>query len=43
MSENKKENSQKELEKEDKNVEVPAILEEIVIEELAVDGICGIY
>jgi mycofactocin precursor len=24
-------------------VEVPAILEEVVIEELAVDGICGIY
>jgi mycofactocin precursor len=23
--------------------EVPAILEEVVIEELAVDGICGIY
>jgi mycofactocin precursor len=43
MSENEKETPQKELEKEDKNVEVPAILEEIVIEELAVDGICGIY
>ncbi len=24
-------------------VEMPAILEEVVIEELAVDGICGIY
>ena len=24
-------------------MEVPAILEEVVIEELAVDGICGIY
>jgi mycofactocin precursor len=23
--------------------ETPAILEEVVIEELAVDGICGIY
>ena len=23
--------------------EIPAILEEVVIEELAVDGICGIY
>jgi len=23
--------------------EMPAILEEVVIEELAVDGICGIY
>jgi mycofactocin precursor len=42
-SENEKETSKIELEKEDKNAEVPAILEEIVIEELAVDGICGIY
>ncbi len=24
-------------------METPAILEEVVIEELAVDGICGIY
>jgi mycofactocin precursor len=24
-------------------MEMPAILEEVVIEELAVDGICGIY
>ncbi len=24
-------------------IEMPAILEEVVIEELAVDGICGIY
>jgi mycofactocin precursor len=24
-------------------MELPAILEEVVIEELAVDGICGIY
>jgi mycofactocin precursor len=23
--------------------EIPAILEDVVIEELAVDGICGIY
>jgi mycofactocin precursor len=43
MSEKEKETREKELETEDKNVEAPAILEEIVIEELAVDGICGIY
>ena len=27
----------------DCQVDVPSVLEEIVIEELAVDGICGIY
>ncbi len=27
----------------DCQVDVPPVLEEIVIEELAVDGICGIY
>lgn len=27
----------------DSQVDVPPVLEEIVIEELAVDGICGIY
>ena len=27
----------------EKGVDVPHILEEITIEELAVDGICGIY
>jgi len=27
----------------DQTVEVPSVLEEVVIEELAVDGICGIY
>jgi mycofactocin precursor len=27
----------------EENVEVPSILEEVTIEELAVDGICGIY
>ena len=43
MSENEKEIREKELELEEKNAEIPAILEEIVIEELAVDGICGIY
>jgi len=25
------------------NPEVPCVLDEVVIEELAVDGICGIY
>jgi mycofactocin precursor len=43
MNENEKEIREKELEPEEKNAEIPAILEEIVIEELAVDGICGIY
>jgi mycofactocin precursor len=45
MSENEKEIPEIEIKTEDKNVEFPAILEleEIVIEELAVDGICGIY
>ena len=43
MNENEKEIREKELEPEEKNTEIPAILEEIVIEELAVDGICGIY
>lgn len=38
------EKEQKLLEtKEDEVTEVPSILEEINIEELAVDGICGIY
>jgi hypothetical protein len=40
------ENENKEKEsarKEDKQVEIPSILKEINIEELAVDGICGIY
>jgi mycofactocin precursor len=27
----------------EENTEVPSILEEVTIEELAVDGICGIY
>lgn len=27
----------------EEELEIPAILEEVVIEELAVDGICGIY
>lgn len=33
---------EKELDK-DRQIDVPPVLEEIVIEELAVDGICGIY
>jgi mycofactocin precursor len=32
-----------EMEVKDKALEAPFILQEIVIEELAVDGICGIY
>lgn len=31
------------LTEKDQDVEEPSILEEVVIEELAVDGICGIY
>jgi mycofactocin precursor len=27
----------------EENLEAPSILEEVTIEELAVDGICGIY
>lgn len=39
------ENEKKELdiEKEEEKYERPSILEEVNIEELAVDGICGIY
>jgi mycofactocin precursor len=32
-----------EVESKEEKVEIPSILEEINIEELAVDGICGIY
>jgi mycofactocin precursor len=32
-----------EFEKEEEKCERPSILEEVNIEELAVDGICGIY
>jgi mycofactocin precursor len=38
-----KEIREKELEVKDKAAEAPFILQEIVVEELAVDGICGIY
>jgi hypothetical protein len=34
---------EKDFEEEDRQKEMPAILEVINIEELAVDGICGIY
>ncbi|QTA81413.1 Putative electron carrier mycofactocin, MtfA-like [Desulfonema limicola] len=34
--------NEKELDK-NRQIDVPPVLEEIVIEELAVDGICGIY
>ena len=34
---------EQELEVKEENAETPCILEEINIEELAVDGICGIY
>lgn len=39
------ENEKKELDivKEEEKYERPSILEEVNIEELAVDGICGIY
>ena len=43
MNENEREVQEKELETDDKQGEIPDILEEINIEELAVDGICGIY
>jgi hypothetical protein len=29
--------------KKEENLEEPSILEQVVIDELAVDGICGIY
>jgi mycofactocin precursor len=38
-----KENREIEIEERMEQAEMPAILEEITIEELAVDGICGIY
>lgn len=42
MPEQEKEPKMVEIE-EDGVIEAPSILEEINIEELAVDGICGIY
>ncbi len=38
-----KENQKQEVEVQDEKNETPCVLEEINIEELAVDGICGIY
>jgi mycofactocin precursor len=38
-----KESKEIELEKEEEKCERPIILDEVSIEELAVDGICGIY
>ncbi len=38
-----KETKEKELEVKEEHVELPEIIEELNIEELAVDGICGIY
>jgi mycofactocin precursor len=38
-----KEKNQREEEVKEKPVEGTSILEEITIEELAVDGICGVY
>ena len=43
MNENKTENRDKEPEADEKKSEAYSDIEEIVIEELAVDGICGIY
>ena len=41
--EEKKQESKTEMSKEECIAETPFILEEINVEELAVDGICGIY
>jgi mycofactocin precursor len=30
-------------EKENKTTEEPQVLEEIVVEELSIDGVCGVY
>lgn len=35
--------NERDLEEEDQHKDLPSILEVINIEELAVDGICGIY
>jgi len=43
MSENEKEIREKKPEKDEKQSEALDEIKEIVIEELAVDGICGIY
>ena len=33
----------KEVKKENSQSDIPSILEEIIIEEIFVDGICGVY
>ncbi|MFH0730957.1 MAG: variant-type mycofactocin precursor [Pseudomonadota bacterium] len=38
-----KESKEMEFEKEEEKCDRPIILDEVSIEELAVDGICGIY
>lgn len=38
-----KEKREREVEVKEKPVKGPSIFEEITIEELAVDGICGVY
>ena len=43
MNDNEKEIRENEPDPEEKNSEAPSEIQEIVIEELAVDGICGIY
>jgi mycofactocin precursor len=41
--ENRNQPNDLELEKVEKSEEEPAILEDICVEELAIDGICGVY
>ena len=43
MREKEDDIKEKETENRDVSVDTPSIIEEINIEELAVDGICGIY
>jgi mycofactocin precursor len=43
MNENEKEIRENEPDPDEKKSEAPGEIKEIVIEELAVDGICGIY
>jgi len=42
-TQNVQKTEEKEIRVKEGRIEVPHILEEITIEELAVDGICGIY
>jgi len=43
IPEEKEQEAKEDVRKEDGVKETPSILEEIQVEELAVDGICGIY